>query len=162
MVMDLEKLVEEFAENVAAQTESIMRGDAKTGNKHANRYIAALKKLRSAGDAGRDALTVLLKHPRQDVRVKAAAFLLRYRTAEAKAVLKAAADGTGISSISALMTLKYWQEGTWNLDPADDESGGPFVVKAGSTRRAPSKRAPPKVKQVRRSSRRPKGGTSSD
>ncbi|MFL5356684.1 DUF2019 domain-containing protein [Archangium sp.] len=156
--MDLEKLVEEFAENVAAQSESIMRGDAKMGNKHADRYIAALRKLRSAGDPGRDALAVLLKHPRQDVRVKAAAFLLRYRTAEAKAVLEAAADRTGISSIGAIMTLKYWQEGTWNLDPVD-EASGPF---ASPTRQAPTtQRARPKARQVRRRGG-PKGDTSSD
>ena len=117
MAKELEKFVEEFAEHVAAQTESIHRGDAKTGNKHANRYIAALMKLRSAGDAGRDALAVLLKHPRADVRVKVAAFLLRYRTAEAKAVLEAAANGNGLSSLGAMMTLKRWEDGTWNLDP---------------------------------------------
>ncbi len=117
MVKSLEELVDELAENVMAQSEAIMRGDAKAGNKHANRYIAALMKLRSAGDAGRDALAVLLKHPRADVRVMAAAFLLRYRTAEAKAVLEAAANGNGLSSIGAMMTLKRWEDGTWNLDP---------------------------------------------
>ncbi|MCY1076330.1 DUF2019 domain-containing protein [Archangium lansingense] len=117
MAKDLNRIVEEFAENVAAQTEAIRRGDAKTGNKHANRYISALKKLRLEGDAGRDALVVLLKHPRVDVRVSAAAFLLRYRTAEAKAVLEAAATGGGVSAIDAIMALKHWEEGTWNLDP---------------------------------------------
>ncbi|OJH34814.1 DUF2019 domain-containing protein [Cystobacter ferrugineus] len=116
MVRNLEKLVEEFAENMAAQTDAIKRGDAKTGNKHANRYMAALKKLRSEGNAGRDALSVLLKHPRSDVRVGAAAFLLRYRTAEAKAVLEAAASGGGVAAINATMTLKHWEEGTWSLD----------------------------------------------
>jgi hypothetical protein len=117
VVKSLKELVDEFAENVAAQSEAIMRGDAKTGNKHANRYIAALKKLRSKGNAGRDALAVLLSHPRADVRVMAAAFLLRYRTAEAKAVLEAAAGGNGMSSLGAIMSLKHWEEGTWNLDP---------------------------------------------
>lgn len=38
--MKLEELVEQFAENVAAQTDAIWRGDAKTGNKHARRYSA--------------------------------------------------------------------------------------------------------------------------
>ena len=117
MAKDLERLVEEFAENVAAQTEAIRSGDAKTGNKHASRYISALKKLRLAGDAGREALAVLLKHPRADVRVGAAGFLLRYRTAEAKAVLEAAATGGGVAAIDAIMALKHWKEGTWNLDP---------------------------------------------
>jgi hypothetical protein len=117
MVKELNKLVAEFAENVAAQTEAIKRGDAKTGNKHANRYIAVLKKLRSEGNVGRDALATLLQHSRPDVRVKAAAFLLRYRTAEAKAVLEAAASGNGVAAIGAIMTLRHWEEGTWNLDP---------------------------------------------
>ena len=115
--MGTTQLVDEFAENVAAQTEAIKRGDAKTGNKHADRYLSALKKLRSEGDVGRDALCVLLHHPRPDVRVKAAAFLLRYRTVEAMAVLEAAASGDGVASIGAIMTLKHWQEGTWALDP---------------------------------------------
>jgi hypothetical protein len=115
--MQLEELVEQFAQNVAAQTDAIRRGDAKTGNKHARQYTAALQELRAQGNAGRDALAVLLKHPRTDVRAMAAAFLLRYRTAEAKAVLEAAAKEGGIAAIGATMTLKRWEEGTWTLDP---------------------------------------------
>ena len=118
MAKDLERLVEEFAENMAAQTDAIHRGDARTGNKHAHRYIAALKKLQSTGDEGRDALAILLNHSRADVRVGAAGFLLRYRTAEAKAVLEAAATGAGVAAIDAIMVLKHWEDGTWNLDPA--------------------------------------------
>ncbi|KFA87694.1 DUF2019 domain-containing protein [Archangium violaceum] len=115
--MKLEKLVEQFALNVAAQTDAIRKGDARTGNKHAKRYTAALQELRAQGNAGRDALSVLLKHPRTDVRAMAAAFLLRYRTAEAKAVLEAAAKEGGVAAIGAIMTLKRWEEGTWALDP---------------------------------------------
>ncbi|MFE8600614.1 DUF2019 domain-containing protein [Archangium violaceum] len=115
--MKLKELVEQFAQNVAAQTDAIRKGDARTGNKHAKRYTAALQELRAQGNAGRDALSVLLKHPRTDVRAMAAAFLLRYRTAEAKAVLEAAAKEGGVAAIGAIMTLKRWEEGTWSLDP---------------------------------------------
>lgn len=115
--MKLEQLVEQFARNVEAQTDAIHRGDARTGNKHAKKYTAALQALRAQGDAGRDALAVLLKHPRPDVRTLAAAFLLRYRTAEAKAVLEAAANEGGIAAIGAIMTLRRWNDGTWALDP---------------------------------------------
>ena len=87
LLMKLEELVEQFALNVAAQTEAIWRGDAKTGNKHARKYGAAVDKPLAPGNAGRGALLVLLKHERMDVRVMATAHLLRYRTAEAKAVL---------------------------------------------------------------------------
>ncbi|MFL5355407.1 DUF2019 domain-containing protein [Archangium sp.] len=113
----LEQLVAEFAENVAAQTDSIWRGDAKTGNKHARRYIAAFGKLIAHGDAGRDALTVLFKHPRMDVRVSAAAYLLRYRTAEARTILDEAARGEGLVPFEASLVLKNWENGTWALDP---------------------------------------------
>ncbi|MCY1075044.1 DUF2019 domain-containing protein [Archangium lansingense] len=115
--MKLEELVEQFAQNVAAQTDAIWRGDAKTGNKHAKKYGAAFDKLRTHGDAGRDALAELFKHPRPDVRVMAAAHLLRYRTAEAKAVLEEVAKGEGLVSFKAEQALKRWEEGTWALDP---------------------------------------------
>ncbi len=115
--MNLEELVEQFAENVAAQTDAIWRGDAKTGNKHARRYGAVFDKLRAHGNAGRDALAVLLKHPRMDVRVTAAACLLRHRTAEAKAVLEEAAKGEGLVPFGAQQALLRWEEGTWALDP---------------------------------------------
>ncbi len=115
--MSFEELVEQFAENVVAQTDAIWRGDARTGNKHARTYGAAVDKLFTHGDAGRDALAVLLKHPRMDVRVMAAAHLLRHRTAEAKAVLEEAAKGEGLVPFEAGQALKRWEEGAWALDP---------------------------------------------
>jgi hypothetical protein len=53
-----------------------------------------------------------------DVRVGAAACLLRHRTAEAKAVLEAAAKGEGLAAFEAAQVLKNWEAGTWALDPA--------------------------------------------
>lgn len=91
--MTLSLLVEESAENVAAQAEAIWRGDAKTGKQHANQFIAALKKLRAHGNLGRDALAQVFSYPRMDLRTAAATYLLRYRTADAKAVLEEAAKG---------------------------------------------------------------------
>jgi hypothetical protein len=113
----LEKLVEEFAQNVAAQTEEISHGTASKGNRHAKRYIAAFDKLCAHGDVGRNALAVLFTHPRMDVRVMAAAFLLRHRTAEARAVLEEAAKGKGLAALGAQQTLENWANGTWALDP---------------------------------------------
>jgi hypothetical protein len=114
--MTLEELVEEFARNVAAQTDAIFRGDAKTGNKHAKRYVAAFEKLRAQGNPGRDALAALFTHPRMDVRVAAAAHLLRHRTAEARAVLQEVAKGEGLAAFEASEALKRWEEGAWALD----------------------------------------------
>ncbi|GMU06228.1 DUF2019 domain-containing protein [Corallococcus caeni] len=115
--MNMEKLVSQFAENVAAQTDAIWRGDSKAANRYANKYTSILNKLRAHGDAGREALTVLFEHPRMDVRVMVAAFLLRYRTQAATAVLKEAAKGEGLVPFKAGQALLRWEEGTWSLDP---------------------------------------------
>ena len=132
--MTIEELVEAFALHTAEQTDLIFRGDAKTGNKHANKRIAAFKKLRAHGDAGRDALTVLFKHPRMDVRAMAAVYLLRHRTAEAKAVLEELSKGMGLAAFCASEALKRWAEGTWALDPAEVSAGeGPM----GHARQSP-------------------------
>ena len=116
--MTLDGLVESFAHHTSAQTAAILRGDAKAGNKHARQRNAAFKKLCAHGDAGRDALAVLLTHPNADVRTMAAAYLLRHRTAEARAVLEEATRGQGLIAFEAGETLKRWEDGTWALDPA--------------------------------------------
>jgi hypothetical protein len=114
--MNLEDIAGEFAQNVAAQTDAIMRGDRKGGNRYAKRYIAAYKKLRDQGEAGRDALAELLTHSRMDVRVYAAACLLSDRPEQAKPVLEEAAKGEGLIPFEASQALKHWNEGTWSLD----------------------------------------------
>jgi hypothetical protein len=52
-----------------------------------------------------------------DVRVMAAAYLLRYKTTEAKRVLEDAAKGEGMIPFIASQVLKNWEDGTWALDP---------------------------------------------
>jgi hypothetical protein len=114
---EFEDLVREFAENVAAQTDAIGRGDAKTGNKHAKRYIRAFETLRSYGDAGRDALVALMFEGSDDVRSMAATYLLRYRHDDARRVLEELARGVGLVAFEAGEALKRWDEGAWELDP---------------------------------------------
>lgn len=111
------QLVTVFADAVVKQTEAIRLGNARTGNKHAKRYIAAFKKLRSLGNPGRDALIPLLADSRADVREMAAVYLLRYKTKEALAVLHKEAGGVGLVTFGAQQAIKRWEEGVWNLDP---------------------------------------------
>ena len=105
---DFESLASEFATNVAAQTDAIARGDSKTGNRHAKRYIKAFEMLRAEGDRGRDALVPLLSHARADVRVMAATFLLRHRTEEARRVREEESRGAGLTAFGAGEALKRW------------------------------------------------------
>ena len=144
MVKSFEKLVEEFTCHVQAQTEQIVAGDAKIGNKHAKKAIAAFMQLRASGDAGRDALALLFTHPRMDVRVSAAALLLRHRTAEAKAVLEEAAKGKGLVPFEASEALKRWEDGTWALDPAEDDTGQPEAARPAP----PFKRSRPRTERI--------------
>jgi len=69
----LQDLVNDLVENIAAQTEAIRQGKTGGGDKHGKRYVRAFQELLRAGDSGRDALVPLLRHPRADVRVTAAA-----------------------------------------------------------------------------------------
>lgn len=118
MKVELAKLVKEFSDNVVAETDAVWAGDAKTGNKHAKRVTRAFDRLRAIGDEGRDALVPLMsKEHRPDVRLAAAVFLLRYRHAEARKVLKELGRGTGLIPFEAQEALKRWDEGVWQLDP---------------------------------------------
>jgi len=154
-VTSLESLVGDFARHVEAQTEAIWRGDAKTGNKHADRYLAAFDRLCAYGDAGRDALAALFVHPNMDVKTTAAAFLLRHRTEESKAILEEAAKGEGLVAFAASQTLKHWKDGTWSIDPADGDVGGNISV-------AQANRARQRTKPTRRRGQGNKRGTSGD
>jgi hypothetical protein len=116
-VKRIDRLVQELAENEMAQNDAILRGDAKTGNKHAKRRIRAVKALQALGDEGRDALIPLMYEGRPDVRVVAAAYLLRYRHDDARRVLEELARGQGLAAFGAQECLKRWEEGAWQLDP---------------------------------------------
>jgi hypothetical protein len=104
-------LVEVFASAVIAQNQCISEGDAKTGNRHAERYIKAARSLLAAGADSITRFAGLLQHTDPGVRVMAAAFLLKDRTAEAVAALRPLADGEGIVALGARMTLARYEEG---------------------------------------------------
>ncbi len=115
--MNLNELVKEFADCVAAQSDAIAKSDPNAGNRFARRYIAAFEKLRAHGDLGRDALAGLLDDTRPEVRVMAAAYLLRHSGDRARAVLESEAKGKGAVAFGAAQALQRWKEGTWALDP---------------------------------------------
>jgi hypothetical protein len=115
--MNVQELVKEFADCTEAQMDEIRKGDAVTGNRYAERCIAAFDKLRTIGDEGLDALASLFFDRRPVVRVNVAAFLLRRKHAEATAVLKREAKGKGLTAFEAEQALERWAEGAWELDP---------------------------------------------
>jgi len=117
--MNIEALIQEFGDCVAAQSRCIEEGDAKTGNAYAERYAAAFDQLRKYGNAGRNALAMLMDDGRADVRVMAAAFLLRHSEEKALSVLRREAQAPGLVGFGAEQALERWKDGTWSLDPED-------------------------------------------
>lgn len=115
-----EEIVASFVTGVIGQKEAIAAGDTRLGNMFANQRFRAWDKLRAYGDEGREALVKLLDDERVDVREMAAAYLLRYRTAQATKILqKIATTGEGLAALGAQQCLRRWEEGTWELDPED-------------------------------------------
>ena len=116
--MKLESLVKQFADSVKNQNDAVAKGDVRKGNEFAKIRSDIFDQIRFHGDEGREALTSLFTHERADVRIMAAAFLLRYCEDRARAVLEAEAKGPGLVAFGAGQALQRWTEGTWELDPA--------------------------------------------
>lgn len=115
--MDIETAVNQFAENVALQHAAIW-GDAdfEKSNHFARKAHESFEHLRGYGDDGRNSLMRLLFDQRIPVRIAAAVYLLRHCTAQATAVLKKEAAGSGILAFEAEQALERWKDGSWSLD----------------------------------------------
>lgn len=111
---DLGEVVDRFARGVLLQAMENSRGES--GDEHATAYIAAWKELRAAGPAGLDALASLLTHQEDCVRVMAAAFLLRHRSAEAKTILEQAAKGRSLAALGARQALLRLELGVLDVE----------------------------------------------
>jgi hypothetical protein len=100
-----------FASAVIEQGECIARGDHRGGNREAKKYVSAARTLLADGSPTIDRFCKLLDHDHDDVRVMAAAFLLKERTKEAVATLRQVARNDGLAALGAKMTLKRYARG---------------------------------------------------
>src|SRR5690349_18772019 len=103
--------LEAFVEAELNQVECIRRGDARAGNKHARRGIAAARQLLAGGEAAIDRFATLLSHESPNVRVSAAAWLLKDRTEQAVAAFRPIAETEGLAALGAVCTLKRYERG---------------------------------------------------
>jgi hypothetical protein len=106
-----EDLINLFADAVVAQDECITRGNAREGNRHAEKYRAAARRLLDGGELTIEVFCSLLEHPNVSVQAMAAAFLLKARTERAVAALKPIAEGRGLAAFGAKMTLARYERG---------------------------------------------------
>lgn len=107
--MQPSNLANEFAEAVATQDLEIDHGDAERGNEFAKKYIQIADQLLRLGPPGIEAFALLLQDERPGVRVKAAYYLLPFKTEQSLCVLETIAKGKGVAALGAIMTLARWR-----------------------------------------------------
>jgi len=113
----LERLVEQFAEAAIKRDEATISGPGRAARKYAKKVVTLRKEIWEFGDQGKEALSRLLDHPDPSARTAAAAYLLKFKTDKALAVLREAAKHQGLVAFAAQECLKRWEEGV----PADWE-----------------------------------------
>lgn len=117
----INNLVDLFAQSVIEQDNANTTDE---GNKHATHRAEVFRELTTRfGDRGREELTRHFRHESPRVRCMTAAYLLRYKHAEAMVVLQELAKGRGLAAFGAKRTMKNWETGDWQLDPASDSEG---------------------------------------
>jgi Domain of unknown function (DUF2019) len=102
-------IVEEFVDAVIRHGVATESGDHGTTNKQYKRYDRLRKLLEQQGDAGRDAIRGLLRHPSPWVRMVAASTCLKFDEKEATRILEALEKETGIVGFDAKMVLREWR-----------------------------------------------------
>lgn len=100
-----------FVAAVARQHECNVSGDPITGNTEAKKYDEAARIMLAGGQREIDRFATLLTHDHDDVRVMAAAYLLKNRTDAAVATLRPIAAGVGLAALGAHMTLARYERG---------------------------------------------------
>lgn len=111
---EMSRLVAVFAESIIRQDRS---ATAPEGNRHADVCLAAFKQLTQRfGDRGREELASLFTHSWPRVRVLAAAFLLRYKHAEAMQLLEEMSNEPGMVGLGAERAIYNWNNRYWELD----------------------------------------------
>lgn len=117
-VKTVDRLVHQFvASIILSDLECQNLATLRKSRRHSVRYPRIWDRLRMEfRNEGRDAIVPLLRHPRADVRVVAASYLLKYRTNKALPILKKQAKLGRFVAFTASQVLKQWSKGEWGLD----------------------------------------------
>ena len=109
-------LIEDF--NTAAKNhyEASLIGDWRTANKNAAIIRKTVKKLRSFGDEGREALLSLSDSEELSISAMAAVYSLKYAPEKSLSVLNRIAKETSLIGFEAGHAIQGWNEGTWRLE----------------------------------------------
>ncbi len=119
----VDTLVEMFEAHSLAQYTAIKRIDVATFNRHADRLFVLYDEIIRRGGHAWERFLPLLCNGNAQVRYNAAAFLLRFDTAQAVPVLEQLGQYPHPEiSFNADMTLKLWRQG--EFPPKDEPAAG--------------------------------------
>jgi hypothetical protein len=105
-------LIEKYIADAMLHGECSHNGNWRLGNKAMDRLMAAIPKFRAMPDRGESALTALLDHPSEWVRLCAATDLLPLREDLARGVLeKLLKASSRHAAFDAKMVLSEWDKG---------------------------------------------------
>jgi len=111
----IETLITEFAD-ASIKADEFTFTDGKAARRYSEKQVRCWKRIRKIGNEAKEVMARLFDHPDPSARVAAAGCLLRYKTDEALAVLRDAAQHEGLVPFMARECLKRWEEGEWHLD----------------------------------------------
>jgi hypothetical protein len=108
-------LVEDFITAAKNHYEASLIGDWRTANKNAAIIRKTVKKLRSLGDEGREALLSQSDNEELSISAMAAVYSLKYAPEKSLSVLNRSAKETSLIGFEAGYAIQGWNEGTWSL-----------------------------------------------
>lgn len=112
----LSLMVRRFAVAAQAHQTALEELDEGRANAHARVISGLYAAIIREGDAGREALLVLLDHESPVVSGMAAVFSLRYNPPRSLVVLRRLAGQGGLLGFRASVALERWENGEWD-DP---------------------------------------------
>lgn len=112
---ELDVLVAEYREHATAHAEASEAGDYKEATRHYDGIVRVVRRARSLGNRGEEAMLSLLGDPRPAVRCWAATHCLPIDERASREVLRALSSDPGLVALSARMVLSEWEKGTIEL-----------------------------------------------
>jgi hypothetical protein len=105
-----------FADSVIGFYRAREAGDVATANRFSLGMRKSYERIRQCGRQGREALSTLLDHPKDQVRLSAALRLMAYDVRRSRATMADVVDKWSAFQLEVEYCYRGWQAGNWSFD----------------------------------------------
>jgi len=112
----IDKLIDRFIKETVLNYEALEKGDYKKGNKAIKIINKLFDELKDAGEEGREALLSLTDNEREEVRLMASVYSLKYNSKRSLATLKKLTKNSGILGLEAQQAIENYNSGNWGIE----------------------------------------------